>query len=292
MVPPIDPLLPAVRKALLQYRKRPLDRLSDLAGLSRETGDAVQSFGMGATEPLKVRGAKLASRAAARALDVARKYLGDGNGAPRTLYHGSAVPFDKFDWSRLGDNTGATDAQIGAHFAGNMSDADLYAQMAVRKAEERWYDFPNGTPKGHVGEYRVQASNPLVLSPFPRESSVPAATARRLLDDKIAAKKFAEANGFDAIVFPHGTNVDAGYTAIAFSPSQIEKLERMAALGIGGEATKALLAQARAAGGGQPQPPRLPPVTVTAPKRPTGNAAAGDSLEQIVMRRMARRGDR
>lgn len=52
MTVPIRPPDPRVMKALAAYKKQGLNRLADMAGLSQGTGDAVQSFAMGATEPL------------------------------------------------------------------------------------------------------------------------------------------------------------------------------------------------------------------------------------------------
>ena len=100
MTPPLRPLPPAVRKAFAAYQKRPLDRLSDLAGLSRETGDAVQSFGMGATEPLK-----------ASTINTLRRGI--------EAWHGSPHKFDKFSLEKIGTGEGAQAYGHGLYFAEN-----------------------------------------------------------------------------------------------------------------------------------------------------------------------------
>jgi hypothetical protein len=126
------------------------------------------------------------------------------------VYHGSGTEFDAFDSGRLGENTGYGDASVGFHFSDNKADADFYAS----KAGERL-----GT-KGVVRPFFLDLKNPLVVGLDEFDGNAGLRT-QEFLDDKLAAKAFAEDNGHDGIIYPYGTNVDSGYTAIAFRPEQI-----------------------------------------------------------------------
>ena len=99
MTVPIRPPDPRVMKALAAYKKQGLNRLADMAGLSQGTGDAVQSFAMGATEPLDVKGAL---RAARRGIEA---------------WHGSPHKFDKFSLEKIGTGEGAQAYGHGLYFA-------------------------------------------------------------------------------------------------------------------------------------------------------------------------------
>lgn len=166
--------------------------------------------------------AEKASAAAARKL--AAKDGGTSNSInkgfkfslPDELFHGSHARIDKFDPLLLGSNTGANDASIGFHFARDRADADFYAGMAARNM---------GLQSGYVGRYRVESKNPLVISPFDDDGTLRGKLREELLSDKLKAKSFAEKNGYDSIVYPHGTNVDSAYTAISFDPSKIRLIE-------------------------------------------------------------------
>ena len=154
------------------------------------------------------------------ALKPATKFTGLQNikinypGSPEFVYHGTGEPFDAFSKSYLGSNTGYGDAEIGFHFADNIADADFYASKAAERL---------GKDRGIVEKYRLDLKKPMVVSPF--ESNVPEELVQDFLDNKIAAKEYAIANGFDGIIYPHGTNVDSGYTAVAFEPEQIHKVK-------------------------------------------------------------------
>lgn len=137
-------------------------------------------------------------------------------GSPDTLYHGSAKEFDRFDGNLLGKNTGANDASIGFHFADNPADADLYASMAAEK---------QGLSNGYIGKYDVNMQKPLVISPFVEDGNISEDMIDGFLNDKISAKNYAIDNNYDGVIYPHGTNVDSGYTAIAFNPDQIQKIK-------------------------------------------------------------------
>ena len=93
MTPPLRPILPGVRNAFAEYKRDALSRLSDLAGLSKGTGDAVQSYAMGATEPL-AKGDEL--------LTAVKSAMRRGIEA----WHGSPHKFDKFSLEKIGTGEG------------------------------------------------------------------------------------------------------------------------------------------------------------------------------------------
>lgn len=137
----------------------------------------------------------------------------DGEGKPLVVYHGSADEFTTFDKSRLGSNTGYGDALAGFHFAESRADADFYATMSAQK---------RGVQDGGViRPFFLAIKNPLVVGVDETSGNAKERT-QEFLDDKIAAREFAIDNGYDGIIYPHGTNVDSGYTAIAFEPEQIK----------------------------------------------------------------------
>lgn len=135
----------------------------------------------------------------------------DANGKPLVVYHGSGTEFGVFDVNRLGSNTGYGDAEIGFHFADNRADADFYATMAGEKA---------GTD-GVVREFYLSLQNPLIVGMDESDGNAGDRT-QDFLDDKNLAKEYAVDNGHDGIIYLYGTNVDSGYTAIAFRPEQIK----------------------------------------------------------------------
>ena len=98
-------------KALAAYKKQGLNRLADMAGLSQGTGDAVQSFAMGATEPLDVKGAL---RAARRGIEA---------------WHGSPHKFDKFSLEKIGTGEGAQAYGHGLYFAESKRVANAYRKQ-------------------------------------------------------------------------------------------------------------------------------------------------------------------
>lgn len=112
MTVPIRPPDPRVMKALAAYKKQGLNRLADMSGLSQGTGDAVQSFAMGATEPLDVKGAL---RAARRGIEA---------------WHGSPHKFDKFSLEKIGTGEGAQAYGHGLYFAESRPVAESYRAMA------------------------------------------------------------------------------------------------------------------------------------------------------------------
>jgi hypothetical protein len=136
-------------------------------------------------------------------------------GSPSKLYHGTAKEFDRFDRNLLGSNTSANDASVGFHFSDNVADADLYATMAAEK---------HGLPRGVVGAYDVDMKRPLVVGIDPSDGNAPEDLIQEFLENKIAAARYAKENGFDGLIYPYGTNVDSGYTAIAFDADQIKKM--------------------------------------------------------------------
>ena len=71
--------------------------------------------------------------------------------------------------------------------------------------------------------FDLNIKNPLVVGTNEVEGNAGKLT-QQFLDNKWAARRYADANGFDGLIYPHGTNVDSGYTAIAFDPTQITKL--------------------------------------------------------------------
>jgi hypothetical protein len=127
----------------------------------------------------------------------------------KPVFHGSAKPFDKFDNSMLGSNTGASDASIGHHFAGDRSDADLYATMAAEKLQQALTGDGYGAT-GHIGEYLVRSKNPLIVDDFDSP-----------LLDKFEALNVAKQNKNDSIIYPYGTNVDSAYTQVVFEPENV-----------------------------------------------------------------------
>jgi len=141
-------------------------------------------------------------------------------GAPKYLYHGSAEPFDVFDSRKLGSNTRADDALVGHHFAESRADADFYAMMAARNAEKRG-SLNQEWPEGWIGRFDLEMKKPLIVS---ESSGLQKHIVEKMLQDKRFAADFAQRNGFDGIVYPQGTNVDAGYTAISFDPAKIKRL--------------------------------------------------------------------
>lgn len=137
----------------------------------------------------------------------------DAEGRPLVVYHGSATNFNEFDSARLGANTGYGDALVGFHFAESEADADFYANMATNA---------DGDPvAGVVRKFYLSLKNPLVVGVDKSDGNAGERT-QEFLDDKVAAKQYAVANGHDGIIYLYGTNVDSGYTAIAFSPTQIK----------------------------------------------------------------------
>jgi len=128
---------------------------------------------------------------------------------PKQVFHGSAKPFESFDSSLLGSNTGAADATIGHHFAGSKADADLYATMAAEKLQKELTGDGYGA-SGYIGEYFTRSKNPLIVDDF-----------NSPLLDKFLAYEQAIKNKNDSIVFPYGTNVDSDYTKIIFDPANI-----------------------------------------------------------------------
>jgi hypothetical protein len=127
----------------------------------------------------------------------------------KPVFHGSAQPLDRFDNAMLGSNTGADDALIGHHFAGDRSDADLYATMAAEKFQKAQTGDGYGAT-GNIGEYLIRSKNPLIVDDF--ESP---------LLDKIEAFNYAKQNKNDSIIFPYGTSVDSAYTQVVFDPENI-----------------------------------------------------------------------
>jgi hypothetical protein len=138
----------------------------------------------------------------------------DADGRPLVVYHGSGVAFDAFDANRLGENTGYGDAEIGFHFADNRSDADFYATKAAERL---------GEEKGVIRPFYLSLQNPLIVGIDETDGNAGSRT-QEFLDDKVEAKAYAEANGHDGVVYLYGTNVDSGYTAIAFTPTQIKSV--------------------------------------------------------------------
>jgi len=128
------------------------------------------------------------------------------------MYHGSGENFDVFDASRLGENTGYGDAEVGFHFADNNADADLYATKAAERL---------GNAKGVVRKFYLSLQNPLIVGLDESDGNAGSRT-QDFLDNKKAAKEYAKENGHDGIIYLYGTNVDSGYTAIAFKPTQIK----------------------------------------------------------------------
>lgn len=139
----------------------------------------------------------------------------DASGKPLVVYHGSGSDFDEFDPSRLGSNTGYGDAEIGFHFSDNHADADHYASMAARKATG------DHMASGVVRKFYLSLQNPLIVGMDEDDGNAGEKT-QDFLDDKNAAKSYAEEKGHDGIIYLYGTNVDSGYTAIAFRPEQIK----------------------------------------------------------------------
>jgi len=201
------------------------------AGVVSPNRNALAEFGMGLLSPVAYKGAQKAGgllyKAETNALanlakpstmvNAKQRGVIEWPGSPSVLYHGSAKPFDRFDPNKLGANTGADDASVGFHFADNAADADLYASMAARA---------QGLESGHIGRFDVSMKRPLVVSPFPEDGNIPEHMIEGFLNNKISAADFAKANGYDGLIYPHGTNVDSGYTAIAFTPDQILKLTK------------------------------------------------------------------
>lgn len=101
-------------KALAAYKKQGLNRLADMAGLSQGTGDAVQSFAMGATEPLDVKGAL---RAARRGIEA---------------WHGSPHKFDKFSLEKIGTGEGNRAFGDGIYLASQRKTAEWYRDALKR----------------------------------------------------------------------------------------------------------------------------------------------------------------
>lgn len=137
-------------------------------------------------------------------------------GAPKEVYHGSGKEFDAFDMSKIQSNTQASDAGIGWHFSDNKSDAGFYADMGARNL---------GIDKGHIGKWDVDMKNPLVIGIDESDGNVPAHLIEELLNDKFAAKAYAQARGHDGIIYPYGTNVDSAWTGILFDGKKAVKLK-------------------------------------------------------------------
>ena len=340
MTVPIRPPDPRVMKALAAYKKQGLNRLADMAGLSQGTGDAVQSFAMGATEPLDVKGAL---RAARRGIEA---------------WHGSPHKFDKFSLEKIGTGEGAQAYGHGLYFAENpvvakgyreklsvgsydpdrgvQPDAsstaarisrmfeddgmrwrkgarsidDVVRRFATKHRKEpsgiheytfrdgsRWFELPGGAwdvrgrrDDGALYRVRLDVSpdelldwdatvakqSPKVQNILKREyggAHAEGATgqsvyklASDLAGDPEMVSKDLLANGIPGIRYLDGGSRAAGdgtRNYVIFDPERIQILERLAALGIGGEAVRTMLAQAKAAAQPQQsQPPTLPAVTV------------------------------
>ena len=342
MTVPIRPPDPRVMKALAAYKKQGLNRLADMAGLSQGTGDAVQSFAMGATEPLDVKGAL---RAARRGIEA---------------WHGSPHKFDKFSLEKIGTGEGAQAYGHGLYFAESRPVAESYRAMAepsyrnagvqtivsdaiesarkaglsenaariaarndiIKQAMERpsslrqqWFDAANNLdgilddPKaGSLYRVRLDVSPDELLdwdAPIAGQHERIQAAIERLIPDMGPrwketgawphvtggqAYKRAEEEaigigkaepfttkraqvaeklrkrGVAGIQYLDGGSRAAGdgtRNYVIFDPERIQILERLAALGIGGEAVRKMLAQAKASAQPQPQQPAtLPAVTV------------------------------
>ena len=289
MTVPIRPPDPRVMKALAAYKKQGLNRLADMAGLSQGTGDAVQSFAMGATEPLDVKGAL---RAARRGIEA---------------WHGSPYKFDKFDIARSGTHGGASFGK-GLNFSADVAHARAYRggedgnmyRVALDVTPEELLDWEtpinkqpkaiqeavngmtasrevrDGMPFGNgggkirvddIGSYWLEAKPGVRFRLTKQDISrmyggdVPTGESlyRSAGDDDAGVSKELLRRGVLGI-----KHKEAGVdNYVIFDPERIQILERLAALGIGGEAVRTMLAQAKAAAQPQQsQPPTLPAVTV------------------------------
>lgn len=166
-------------------------------------------------EKAEAAAAKVAAKTQVDPLQIPPTKMRSKYAMPQELYHGSLTDIDKFDLKRLGSNTGAKDAEIGVHFAGDIADADLYSSMAAAKA---------GAERGVIGSYRVGAKNPLVVD---ESGNAPKSLIKKMIEDKMFARDYARAHGFDSIVYPRGTNVDSGNTVIVFDPEIIQRTGRV-----------------------------------------------------------------
>ena len=182
MTVPIRPPDPRVMKALAAYKKQGLNRLADMAGLSQGTGDAVQSFAMGATEPLDVKGALRAARRGIGAL-----YHGSPNTALEVL--ASHPPARQYD--------NATSV-FGGFATPDKAEAARYAGKAGRVYEvDGSLSNPHEMSWGEFGRFQAphKAHDG---SPLPPDAW--AKRAEQLKQEAQALRKQLEAAGHDGIV--------------------------------------------------------------------------------------------
>ena len=158
---------------------------------------------------------------------IARAVMRNADGSPRTVFHGSDAAIDRFDRRFLGGNTGAADASIGFHFAGDAADAAFYARMAAKKKAGWEASYMNNSElQGVVGEYTLSPTNPLIVGAFDEGSSVRGKLRESLIASKVQAAEYARKHGYDAIIYPHGTDHDAAFTAIAFNTDHIARVKK------------------------------------------------------------------
>lgn len=262
MTPPIRPILPGVRKALADYERDNLSRLADMAGLSQGTGDAVQSFAMGATEPLGID----------KVAKVARRGI--------EAWHGSPYKFDKFDATHYKSGEGAHGFGRGFYFADSRRVAEGYrdalektpgsgklykVNLDVSPEELMNLDAPLNFESppvlnslGTILDDHLRSegyTNGRPIADFSRGSS--GGDAIREIRDML--KKRGETsvdvedvlskNGIHGFRYLDGDSRSVGdgtRNYVIFDPARITILERLAALGIGGQMVKDMLARAKA----------------------------------------------
>lgn len=144
----------------------------------------------------------------------------DSSGRPLVVFHGTTAKFTEFDRSERGTNTNASGAERGFFFAGDSSDSNLYVEIAQSRARNNYEE----EPEGRILKVYLKASNPLILTPF-EEANIDEDTVNELIDSDPAALEYANDNGFDAVIWPHGNINNSAYTAVVFQPDQIRLLK-------------------------------------------------------------------
>lgn len=143
----------------------------------------------------------------------------DEGGNPRTVYHGTTSDFTDFDESARGTNTGASGAEKAFFFAGNPDDTHLYTEMAQERAEKAYLPIPSRrTIAAHV-----RSDNPLILTPW-EEANVAPDIVEQYIDNDPGALDYAESNGYDSVVWPHGNMNNSAYTIAVFDRNRIHQL--------------------------------------------------------------------
>lgn len=230
-MPPLPPLRGPSRASggMAQYKRQGLARLSDLAGLSRQTGDAVQNFAMGATDPLgAAKGAKS---------------LVGFHGSPNA----SIEAFDRLAPHWRKDKADYLDA-IGVWLANSSDEAEMFAKGFNDKGQ---------LARGAVYKVSADVENPKayesfngLLDDFNRvngreqfvgNQSPPGGGARGIAPggggDKF--RQWLKEAGHDAVEVTQRGGIDRPQESqtyrVVLDPERIKILERLAALGITGD---------------------------------------------------------